>query len=108
MGSTLTFDTLEYVKALKEADVPEKQAEAQVRALRRVLDTQDVATKQDLRELEANTDSKFELLRKDMRNEITLVRKDMEAVRKDIIIKMGGMLVVAVGVIVGALKLLVG
>jgi len=73
-----------------------------------VLDTQDVATKQDLRELEANTDSRFELLRKDMRNEITLVRKDMEAVRKDIIIKMGGMLIVAVGVIVGALKLLVG
>jgi len=73
-----------------------------------VLDTQDVATKQDLRELDANNDSRFELLRKDMRNEITLVRKDMEAVRKDIIIKMGGMLIVAVGVIVGALKLLVG
>jgi len=38
--STITlssFDTLAYVKRLKEADVPEKQAEVQAEALREAL-----------------------------------------------------------------------
>jgi len=46
--STLTFDTLAYVKRLKEADVPEKQAEAQAEALRAALDMQELVTKKDL------------------------------------------------------------
>jgi len=50
-----SFDTLAYVKRLKEADVPEKQAEA----LRAALDTQDVATKGDLRELEHRIETRF-------------------------------------------------
>jgi len=45
---SLTFDTLAYAKRLKEADVPEKQAEAQAEALRAALDTQDLVTKKDL------------------------------------------------------------
>jgi len=68
-----SFDTLAYVKRLKAADVPEKQAEAQAEALRAALDTQDVATKGDLRELELK-----------LRNDITLVRKDMDLVRKEL------------------------
>jgi len=67
--STLTlssFDTLAYVKRLREADVPEKQAEAQAEALRAALDTQDVVTKGDLRELELK-----------LRNDISLVRSEL-------------------------------
>jgi len=67
--STLTlssFDTLAYVKRLREADVPEKQAEAQAEALRAALDTQDVVTKGDLRELELK-----------LRNDISLVRSKL-------------------------------
>jgi len=54
-----SFDTLAYVKRLKAADVPEAQAEAQAEALRAVLDTQDVATKGDLRELEHRIETRF-------------------------------------------------
>jgi len=54
-----SFDTLAYVKRLKEADVPEAQAEAQAEALRAALDTQDVATKGDLRELEHRMETRF-------------------------------------------------
>jgi len=57
--TTSSFDTLAYVKSLKEADVPEKQAEAQAEALRAALDTQDVATKGDLRELEHRIETRF-------------------------------------------------
>jgi len=55
----VTFDTLEYVNELKAADVPDKQAEAQAKALRNVLDatlenhTSALATKADLARLEA-------------------------------------------------------
>jgi len=69
--STLTlssFDTLRYVKALKEADVPEKQAEAQAEALRTVLEATQadqaaqLATKSDLRELRMELKGDIRLL----------------------------------------------
>jgi len=65
---TVSFDTLRYVKRLKAANVPESQAEAQAEALRELWGAQEVATRSDVRELEAATDSKFDLLRKDIVN----------------------------------------
>jgi len=79
MSLALSFDTLAYVKRLRAAEVPEKQAEAQAEALRAALDMQEVATKTDLRALEASTDSKFELL-----------RKEMELMRNELLRKLGG------------------
>jgi len=70
---SITFDTLEYVNKLKDADVPEKQAQAQAQALRGVLDTaladhaSSLATKGDL-----HSEINF------VRNEIALVRRDMD------------------------------
>ncbi|CAK0778722.1 DUF1640 domain-containing protein [Gammaproteobacteria bacterium] len=54
--TTITFDTLAYVKTLREAGFSESQAEAQVNALANVLrsGTGELATKQDI-----------ELIRKD-------------------------------------------
>ncbi len=48
--TTITFDTLAYVKTLREAGVEEKQAEAQAAALAAVLKSgvTDLATKQDI------------------------------------------------------------
>lgn len=53
--STITFDTLAYVKTLREAGVEEKQAEAQATALAAVLKSgvTDLATKQDMELLRA-------------------------------------------------------
>jgi len=98
----ITFDTLEYVNHLKNANVPDDQAQAQARALRRVLDTaltnhaEELATRADLHNEAA-------LIRKDLRNEVALIHKDMEMLRKDIIIKMGAMFVVAVGIIISVM-----
>jgi len=68
-----SFDTLQYVKRLRAADVPEKQAEAQAEALRAVLVDQsaDLATKAD----------------------IALLRKDMEALENRLIIKLSAVMV---------------
>ncbi len=46
-----TFDTLSYFKKLKNAGVPEEQANIQAEALRQIVDGS-LATKRDLKELE--------------------------------------------------------
>ncbi|MGK7345028.1 MAG: DUF1640 domain-containing protein [Candidatus Nitrospinota bacterium M3_3B_026] len=48
---SMVFDTLAYAKELKEAGVPEAQAEVQARALVRFAEEQ-VATKSDMKEME--------------------------------------------------------
>ncbi len=77
-----SFDTHEAVTRLKQAGVPEQQAEGIVTILRdlRELDRSDLATKADIERLE----SKLEIL------------------RRDITIRLGGMLVVATGVLLAA------
>jgi len=64
----ITFDTLEYVNELKAADVPDAQAQAQAKAMRRVLDA-------------ALAEHAAELATK---GDIALVRKDVEGVRNAI------------------------
>jgi len=77
--STTTFDTLAYAKRLREAGVPEPQAEAQSAALADALrqNAGELATKADLRELELR-----------------------------LTIKLGAMLVVAIGAVATLVKLL--
>lgn len=69
--TALTFDTLAYVKTLRDAGIEEKQAEAQASALAAVLKSSagDLATKQDIDRLEARvnlfeerSDGRFKLL----------------------------------------------
>ena len=68
--TTITFDTLAYVKTLREAGVDEKQAEAQAVALASVLKSgvTDLATKQDMELLRVElkkdlAETKAELIR---------------------------------------------
>ena len=77
--TTTTFDTLVYAKRLREAGVPEPQAEAQAAALADALrqSAGELATKADLRELELR-----------------------------LTIKLGAMLVVAIGAVATLVKLL--
>lgn len=62
--TTITFDTLAYVKKLREAGIDEKQAEAQAVALAAVLKetSGELATKQDVDRLSEQIDAKFKLL----------------------------------------------
>ena len=69
--SVITFDTLAYVKRLRDAGIPESQAEAQAAALAEVLkqSTGELAAqaglaelKQELRFLEERTEGRFKLL----------------------------------------------
>ena len=85
--SATSFDTLTYAKLLQEAGFTAQQAEAQAEALRAVVD-QNLATKQDLKEMETRLDHKIEL------------------VRRDIIIWLGGMIVVTTAALAVLMKVL--
>ncbi len=64
--ATVTFDTHKFVKTLKEAGVPEPQAEAFSTAVQESHEAAELATKADLRGLATKTDlaeMKFELLK---------------------------------------------
>jgi len=56
-----TFDTLKFSKALREAGVPEKQADAEAVVFAEVfsLNLKEVTTKDDLKQLEERIDFKF-------------------------------------------------
>jgi len=71
----VTFDTLKFLDDLEKAQVPREQARAIVQVVREARDSADVATKADL-----------------------------ELLRKDIIIKIGGMLMIGFGIVIGLLK----
>jgi predicted nuclease with TOPRIM domain len=52
------FDTLAYARRLREGGFTERQAEAQAEALAAAM-TENLATKQDLKELEGRIDARF-------------------------------------------------
>ena len=66
--TTITFDTLAYVKTLREAGIDEKQAEAQAVALASVLKSgvTDLATKQDM-----------ELLRAELKKDLAEIKAEL-------------------------------
>ncbi len=76
MMSTIAFDTLAYAKKLKEAGFTDQQAEIQAEAMAELVNEQ-LATKRDLRELEMR-----------------------------LVIRLGGMMVVAIAVVATLVKIL--
>lgn len=84
--SALTFDTLKFARRLKAAGMDARLAEEQAEAMAEVLQTHldGLATKSDIAEL----------------------RKDMQLMEQRLVIKLGSMLVVAVGVVAALVKLL--
>lgn len=74
---TITFDTHKFIRRLREAGISEEQAEAIAEAFREANQEAEIATKADLRELEYR-----------------------------LIIKLGTMIVVAIGVVATLVKLL--
>jgi hypothetical protein len=88
--ATIAFDTLKFSKRLKDAGVPDKQAEAEAEALAEVFEVnlKELATKDDLKIMEDRIGDK-----------ITMLEQRMT-------IKLGGLMVVAVGAVATLIKLM--
>ena len=80
MSSSIAFDTHAFVKELTEAGMPEAQAEVLARSQARLIN-EELATKQDLKELELR-------------------------LKHDLTVRLGSMMVIAVGVVAALVKLL--
>jgi hypothetical protein len=97
--STITFDTLKYVKQLENAGIPAVHAEAFVNAQRDILadalDT-NIATRGDLATVKTEMTA--------LRTDIELFKKDVEAMEQRLTIKLGAFLAVFAGIIIAALK----
>ena len=89
--ASIAFDTHAFVKELTQAGMPEAQAEVLARSQAKLIDEK-LATKQDLKELE-------ERLQRDMR-ELEL------RLKHDLTVRLGSMMVIAVGVVAALVKLL--
>ena len=85
--STVTFDTHAFVKELTRAGMPEEQAEVLARSQAALIDD-NLATKQDLKEMEP------------------AARQDLKELELRLTIRLGSMMVVAVGVVAASVKLL--
>jgi hypothetical protein len=95
--TTLTFDTLTYVKRLRAVGVPEEQAEIQAETMKELI-TEQLATKLDLKELETN-------LKRDMKEmELRLENKIADS-RTETIKWVAAMLVAQAGLIAALVKL---
>lgn len=100
----VALDTLEASKRLKTAGFDDAQAEALIGVLResRESDFSRLATKDEL--LATKNELKGEIARLEaaMNAGFAALRAEMEIMRRDITIRLGGMIVVATGVLLAA------
>ena len=139
--AAIAFDTLKYAKRLKDAGVPDKQAEAEVEALaealevnlkdlptkddltretgllRRDLKELETSLKRDIKELEGSQKRDLKELETSLKHDLTesesrlkhengLMRLEMRDIERRMTIKLGGLMVVAVGAVATLVKLL--
>jgi hypothetical protein len=102
-----SFDTLEITKRLRSAGFDDTQAEAITGALRdsRDADLSRLATREDLAALRAELSAEIASLRAELSAEIRMLRSEMEILRRDLTIRLGGMIVV-LGGFLAAIKFL--
>ena len=94
------FDTLEISKRLKSVGFDDAQAEAITGVLRdsREADLSKLATKDDI----AHVKDDIARVKDDIAHLATELRAEMEILRRDLTIRLGGMIVVATGVLLAA------
>jgi len=93
--TTITFDTHKFIRTLKEAGVPESQAEAFSDAFKEAQGEAELATQHDIN---------------DVRRDISDLRRDMDTrliqLEQRLIIKLGTLIAFAIGVVAVLVKLL--
>ena len=94
MSNPIFFDTLQYVKKLREAGVAENVAEIQAEAFKEVMEN-NLASKQDIKDIRQD----MLVMKKDLTHDIEGLSRNIELVKKDLTIRLGGMLAVGVSIL---------
>ena len=122
------FDVFSFVENIEKAGAKKELAEALAKEMIKYQQTSvdNLATKRDLEEskksidqevksseikleqkidvLSSRMDSKFEALEHNMNHKFDLIRTEMEVLRKDIVIKLGGLMAVGISIIAVLIK----
>ena len=129
--TAMIFDTHAFVKELTQAGMPEEQAEvlaqsqaaliAEKLATKQDLKEMEMGLKRDMKEMEANlkrdmkemetrlTRDMKEMevgLKRDMKEMELRLKRDMQELKHDMTVRLGSMMVVAIGVVAALVKLL--
>lgn len=104
--NAVPFDTLRMAQRLEAAGFAAPQAAGASEALAEALVGADLATKGDINALRTELKGDISSLRTEMKGEFGLLRSDIELVRRDMTIRLGGMLMVGFGVLAALIRLL--
>lgn len=111
--NAVPFDTLKLARKLEASGMTGPMAAGTAEALAEVMSGAELATKADVAEARAETaglrsELKADLasLRSELKADLASLRSDIEILRRDLVIKVGGMLVVSVGILLTAIRYL--
>jgi hypothetical protein len=95
--TTVTFDTLAFTEELTAAGMPEQQAKAQARAMTKILESQELATKADLA-----------IIQREMatQGDIKELELKIAETKTDLIKWVIGLMLAQTGLIIAAIKLI--
>ena len=124
--NAVPFDTLKMARGLEAAGLPPAQAAGVAETLAEAMSSADLATKADIAELRTEMNHRFDStqaemnsrfgslqmqqesahtsLRTELKAEIAQVRSDLELLRRDLVIRLGGMIFLAAGMIIAAMR----
>ncbi len=105
MGQAIAFDTLAFVNKLKGAGVPEKQAEVQAVAIAEIINEQ-MATKLDIAGLKRDIKELETGLKRDIKELETGLKRDIKELEMRLTIRLGAIMVVAIGLFATLVKIL--
>ncbi len=97
--AAVPFDTSKLARRLESAGFPPKQAGDTAEALAEAMSGAELATKADLAALRAELKADIAALRAEL-------KADIELLQRDLTIRLGGMIVVAVGILLAAIRYL--
>jgi hypothetical protein len=102
------FDSLGYPRHLRDAGVPQDQAEAHAEAARQFM-MAELVTRYDLDVLRRELETKIDAVRRDLETKIDAVRRDLETkidtLSLRLTVRMGVMLAAGVAVLAAIIKL---
>jgi len=106
------FDSLTYANRLKAAGMDGGLAEVQASVMTEVIQDHfhTLSTKQELQQVGQDLRKEMNLMGQDLRKEMQLlkmeVQKDMQLLEQRMVIKLGSLMVLAIGVVATVVKLL--
>ncbi len=106
------FDSLTYANRLKAAGMDGGLAEVQASVMTEVIQDHfhTLSTKQELQQVSLDLRKEINLMGQDLRKDMQLLRlevqKDMQLLEQRMVIKLGSLMVLAIGVVATVVKLL--